>query len=230
MNHFVKQKNLPYSLAEVKKVCASCPTCAELSPKFFSPAMGTLIKATQPMERLNIDFKGPLPSATRNKYFLCIVDEYSRFPFAFPCQDMSTPTVIKWFDHLFYTYGLCGYVHSDRWSTFKSEELKSYFLSKGVATSMSTPYHPMGNSQVERYNGIVWNAVKSFPPTTKLILSIGKVFYPKHCMQYVHYSVRQQIRLPMNVSLTFREDLYSFVPSFLVKYTWSCSTAKLREK
>ena len=45
MNHFVKQKNLPYSLADVKKVCASCPTCAELSPKFFSPPMGTLIKS-----------------------------------------------------------------------------------------------------------------------------------------------------------------------------------------
>jgi hypothetical protein len=35
------------------------------------------------MERLSIDFKGPLPTATRNAYILAVVDEYSRFPFAF---------------------------------------------------------------------------------------------------------------------------------------------------
>ena len=160
--HFVKQKNLPYSLADVKRVCENCPTCAELKPQFFSPPFGKLIKATQPMERLNIDFKGPLPSSTRNKYFLCIIDEYSRFPFCYPCADMSTSTIIKCLDNLFYTYGVCSYVHSDRWSSFKSEELKNYFLKKGVACSMSTPYHPIGNAQVERYNGIVWKSVRCY--------------------------------------------------------------------
>ena len=55
--HYVRQKNLPYSLADVKKVCGECRTKA----KFFSLRQGQLIKATRPMERLNIDFKGPLP-------------------------------------------------------------------------------------------------------------------------------------------------------------------------
>ena len=158
--HFVKQKNLPYTLADCNVICKKCQTCAEIKPKFFKPPMGTLIKATQPMERLSIDFKGPLPSVSRNKYFLCIIDEFSRFPFCYPCPDMSTKTVIKCLDNLFYTYGVSGYVHSDRWTAFKSDELKSYFLSKGVASSMSTPYHPLGNSQVERYNGVIWKAVR----------------------------------------------------------------------
>ena len=82
--HFVKEKNLPYSLNDVKKTCGSCDICAELKPQFFSPPTNHLIEATKPMDRLNIDFKGPLPSASRNKYFLCIVDEYSRFPFCSP--------------------------------------------------------------------------------------------------------------------------------------------------
>ena len=113
------------------------------------------------MERLNIDFKGPLPSKSRNKYFLCIVDEHSRFPFVYPCADMNTSTVTHCFDNLFHMFGTCNYVHSDNWSAFKADELKKYFLAKGVATSHSSPYHPLGNSQVERYNGIVWQAITS---------------------------------------------------------------------
>ena len=159
--HFVRQKNLPYSLADVKKACEMCQTCAEIKPNFFSPPLGTLIKATKPMERLNIDFKGPLPSTSKNKYFLCIVDEYSRFPFVYPCSDMSTPTVTRCFDNLFHLFGTCSFVHSDRWKSFKAKELKDYFLAKGIPTSYSTPYHPLGNSQVERYNGIVWQAICS---------------------------------------------------------------------
>ena len=70
--HFVRLKNLTYSTEEIKKVCSSCRICAELKPHFHRPQIGTLIKSTQPIERLNIDFKGPLPSATQNKYFLAI--------------------------------------------------------------------------------------------------------------------------------------------------------------
>lgn len=48
---------------------------------------------------------------------------------------------------------------SVRESAFMSAELKSFLLSKGIATSRSTPYNPKGNGQVERYNGIIWKAV-----------------------------------------------------------------------
>ncbi|XP_076037194.1 uncharacterized protein LOC143022734 [Oratosquilla oratoria] len=65
--HFVRSKNLPFSTDDVKKVCASCKVCAQQKPQFHRSAQGVLIKATQPMERLSIDFKGPLPSTTNNK-------------------------------------------------------------------------------------------------------------------------------------------------------------------
>ncbi|GFO16304.1 retrovirus-related pol polyprotein from transposon 17.6 [Plakobranchus ocellatus] len=84
MAHFVKSKNLPYSLEEVKKICLDCKTCRELKPSFYKPANSNLIKATQPLEHLSVDFKGPLLSSSRNRYLLTIIDEYSRFPFAFP--------------------------------------------------------------------------------------------------------------------------------------------------
>ena len=58
--HFVKSKNLPYSIDEVRKVINSCKVCAESKPRFYKGNPGQLIKATMPFERLNIDFKGPL--------------------------------------------------------------------------------------------------------------------------------------------------------------------------
>ena len=79
---FVKSRNLPYSVDDVKRVCGSCPICQVCKPQFCKPPVSHLIKSTQPFERLNIDFKGPLPSSSRSKYMLTIVDEFSRFPFA----------------------------------------------------------------------------------------------------------------------------------------------------
>ena len=93
MLHFVKTKTLPFSTTDVKRVVASCKICAEVKPVFFRQESGVLIKFTQSLERLSIDFKGPLPSSSVNKYLLIVVDEYFRFSFAFPCKDMTTWTV-----------------------------------------------------------------------------------------------------------------------------------------
>ena len=40
-------------------------------------------------ERLNIDFKGPLPTVSRKQYMLTVVDQFSHFPFTIPCKDMN---------------------------------------------------------------------------------------------------------------------------------------------
>jgi transposase InsO family protein len=158
--NYVRSKNLPYSLDDIKKCCANCGTCAQVKPQFISLPESNLIKATNPMERLSIDFKGPLPSVSKNKFFLCIIDEYSRYPFCFPCADISADTVIRCLERVFSLFGTCSYVHSDRGTSFMSRALKSYLFDKGIASSHTTPYHPRGNGQCERYNGILWKAMR----------------------------------------------------------------------
>ena len=114
MLHFVKSKNLPYSTEEVKKVCSVRRRCAELKPQFYRPKHpGNLIKATQPMGRLCIVFKSPLPTATHNAYILTVVDEYPRFPFAFSCPKMQSSTVIMCLNQLFTLCSMPNYIHSD---------------------------------------------------------------------------------------------------------------------
>ena len=84
LSHFVRTKNLPFSQEDVKKVTSTCHSCLFLKPKFLSRSQGTLIKAIAPFQRMSIDFKGPLPASKNgNKYLLTIIDEYSRFPFAY---------------------------------------------------------------------------------------------------------------------------------------------------
>lgn len=149
MYHWVKSKNLPHGIDEIKKISAAYPTCAAVKPRFYRNNNQHLIKATSPFERLNIDFKGPLPSNSHNRYLLNIVDEYSRFPFSYPYKDMTSETVIWCLNDLFSMFGMPSYIHSDRGTSFISKEIISFFYKRGVATSMTTPYNPVGNGLVE---------------------------------------------------------------------------------
>ena len=62
--HFVRMKNLPYSINDVCTVVNQCKICSEIKPNLYKPPKAELIKATQPFERISLDFKDPLPSST----------------------------------------------------------------------------------------------------------------------------------------------------------------------
>lgn len=162
MVHWTRSKNLPYSIEEIRNMTNSCRICSELKPRYYHPTEPgpNLIKATSPFERLSIDFKGPVPSNTKNKYILTVIDEYSRFPFAFPCSDMSSATVIKNLNELFMIFGMPAFLHSDRGTSFLSSEVKQFLHSRGIATSRTTPYNPQGNGQVERLNSTLWKTIQ----------------------------------------------------------------------
>ena len=136
MLHFVRSKNMPYSVENVRAVVLACQVCSEIKPRFIRRAPQTLIKASQPFERLSIDFKGPLPSSSRNCYLLTVVDEYSRFPFAFLCADVAATTVIKHLTNLFSVFGNPCFVHSDRRTAFISEELKGCIATSRTLKAM----------------------------------------------------------------------------------------------
>ncbi|XP_065678454.1 uncharacterized protein LOC136093395 [Hydra vulgaris] len=141
---FDNRKKTKIKNKEIKRVCSNCQICSKLKPKFYrSSNVFKLIKSIRPMDRLSIDLKGPLPSNSRNKYLFTVIDEYSRYSFAFPCPDISLTTVVNCLDQIFSFCGFPTYIHSDRGSSFISNELKSYLTQKGIATSNSTPYHPI---------------------------------------------------------------------------------------
>jgi len=107
MGHFVRTKNPPFPLTDIREMTFQWEECQQIKPHFVRSNDARLIKATQVFERLNLDLIGPLPSASGNKYFLTVVDEYSRFPFAFPCSDMTATTLIQCLTQLFSIFGMC---------------------------------------------------------------------------------------------------------------------------
>ena len=179
LTHFIRAKNLPYSVEDIRRTISNCKICCELKPNFFKKEPQSLIKATQPFQCLDIDFKGPLLSNSRNKYMLTVVDEWSRFPFAFPTADITAGTVIKCLTQLFVLFGFPSYIHSDRGAQFLSQELKSHLHSRGVVTSRTTSYNPRGNGLTEKYNDIVWKAVLLALRTRDLPVSCWESVLPE---------------------------------------------------
>ena len=100
-----------------------------------------------------------------------MIDEYSRFPFAYPCRDMTSGIVTHCFNHLFSIFGMPDMVHNDRATDFLSGETQEYLLSKSISTSKTSRYNPQCNGQVEKLNGTLWKAIQVTLHSRKLQLS-----------------------------------------------------------
>ena len=175
----VRTKNLPFSIDNVCKVCSNCRICAELKLSFCKPIGAQLIKATKPFKRISIDFKGPVPSTSHNKYLLVIINKYFRFPFIFPCSNMNSWTVIACLNKLFSLCGMPQYVHSDNTKSFLSGTVKDFLLKRKVAFSKSPPYQPTGSAQVEGYFGVVWKSIRLALKCNNLAVSCWETVSPE---------------------------------------------------
>ena len=111
--------------------------------------------------------------------------------------------MIKCLDQIFTLCGMPSYIHSDRGISFPSQELKEYLSHRDIATSKSTPYHPIGNGQVERYNGIIWIIVRLSLKSKNLPDSQWEVVLP-----YAVHSIRSLLSTSTNT--TPHERFFSF--------------------
>ena len=131
------------------------------------------------------------------------MDEFSRFPFAFPCKDVSSKTIMSYLCSLFSIFGISAYVHSDRGSGFMSTEPKEFFHNKNIATSRTTSYNPTGNGQVERCNGIIWKTITLALKTQQLPTK-----YWQEVLRDALHSIRSLLCTATNS--TPRERLFNF--------------------
>ena len=120
---------------------------------------------------------------THEILYVALVNDISRrsliVVFFFFCTiTVLYSTVIKCLDQLFTLRGTPSYIKSDRGTSFLSQDIKHYLTQKGIATSKTTPYHPIGNGQCERDNGIIWKAVQLALKSHDLHISNGEMVLP----------------------------------------------------
>lgn len=143
--------------ADIKRYVSSCDKCQKTIPKGkVAPApLGRMPIIDTPFERVAIDIIGPLtPTSEKgNRYILTMVDFASRYPDAVALPSFDTKTVAEGLLDMFTRVGLPREILSDRGTSFTSDLMKEITNLLSIRQLTTTPYHPMCNGLVERFNG-----------------------------------------------------------------------------
>ena len=120
------------------------------------------------MERLFIDFVGPLVRTKRgNIAILVILDAFSKFVFFYPVRKMSFPAVADCLERAFFpAYGTPKYIVTDNARVFCSRKFTDLCFRWGTDHITTTPYYPQA-SLAERVNRNLKSALKIFHHESK---------------------------------------------------------------
>lgn len=99
---------------------------------------------------------------------LVVTDHFTRYAQAFPCRDQRALTVAKTlFEKFFVHYGLPSRIHSDQGRDFESRLIKELLGMLGIRKSRTSPYHPQGDAQPERFNRTLLSMLGTLDPAKR---------------------------------------------------------------
>ncbi|CAI7845341.1 unnamed protein product [Closterium sp. NIES-54] len=131
-----------------------------------APHSSSFPPTTAPFQTLHLDVLGPSPvcGPSQERYFLIMVDDYSRYTTVLPLRRKAdVPTVLKsWLLARGDAQALCGLrLHSDRGGEFSSTCLETFCQGRGIIQSYTLPNLPQQNEVAERRIGLVMEVART---------------------------------------------------------------------
>lgn len=175
----------PYMQKEIEHYVSRMCTCLkQKTPCKETRAPLTSIVTTQPFELVSIDFLHLDKCKGGYEYILIIVDHFTRFAQAYATTSKSAKTVADCiFNDYALKFGLPTRIHHDQGGEFENQLFAQLKKNCGVLGSRTTPYHPQGNGQVERFNRTLLQMLKTLTDKQKTNWkeSLNKLIYAYNC-------------------------------------------------
>ena len=152
----------------VEKMIKKCDRCIRRKILPTRAADLVNITSTAPMEVICIDYLTIEPSKGGIENVLVITDHFTRYAQAIPTRNQTAHTTARiLYENFFVHYGFPARIHSDQGANFESKLIKSLCDLTGMKKTRTTPYHPMGNGMVERFNRTLLNMLGTLQDNQK---------------------------------------------------------------
>ena len=150
---------------DIKQYVRSCPTCSrnKKGDRYGRCPMRSY-HAGAPMERVHLDFIGPLPKSTNgNEHILMMVDQFTKWVECVPLPSQTAEVTAKAaIDNFFSRFGYPLQIFTDQGRNFESRLFTSVCKLLQIHKARTTPYRPSANGQVERFNRTLMDAVRCY--------------------------------------------------------------------
>jgi transposase InsO family protein len=147
---------------------SKCRCVAAKKPNVKERAPLNPIEAQYPFQMISVDFTELQKCKGNYRYGLVVIDHFTRFSQFYATRNKSARAAAdKLFNEFILQFGLPERIHHDQGREFNNKLFTELHRFTGIKSSNTTPYHPMGDGQVERQNRTLGNMLKALSKNEK---------------------------------------------------------------